>query len=307
MESGAPGENENTVTLFLKYKKEFEDVIVDTQNLRNGNRGENPGRKCGLMRQKYPNFTEPCQEVGRYLIEIKELYKHDSLKRCKYLNYRINSDNNYNKKTEWFQGYNEFSSKTENICRDEIKIIQQDVLDKLKELYSYYDDFKKFNGQESDSDGGICNNIQKCYQLYIQHYEECQKNCNDPFCEELIKFKKAYDYKMNKLTPCNGLPHTLPQLEQTSAQILPPKEKDYLFVPILTTAIVLLMSFTIFFLYKFTPLKTWTYNRLRKKKIIELNKFQEESRESLQNLHEEVNRNYEGSSHNISYQPQGYT
>ncbi|SBS98927.1 hypothetical protein PMALA_066040, partial [Plasmodium malariae] len=57
----------------------------------------------------------------------------------------------------------------------------------------------------------------------------------------------------------------------------------------------------------FTPLKFWTYNRLRKKKIIELNKFQEESSESLQNLHEEVNRNYEGSSHNISYQPQGHT
>ncbi|SBS99581.1 PIR Superfamily Protein, partial [Plasmodium malariae] len=228
--------------------------------------------------------------------------------RCKYLNYRINSDNNYNKKPEWFQGYNEFSSLLGNICVQKFEKIQSNILKKLKDLYSYYDDFEKFNGQESDSGGRICNNFKKLYSFYKDNYKECQGNNESLFCEELNNFKKAYDYKMNKLTTCNGLPQTLPQLEQTSTQILPPTEEvDYLFVTILTTSIVLLMSFTIFFLYKFTPLKSWIYNRLRKKKIIELNKFQGESRESLQNIHEEVNRNYEGSSHNISYQPQGYT
>ncbi|KAI4839613.1 hypothetical protein MKS88_002170 [Plasmodium brasilianum] len=297
-------ENENTVTLYLKYKSEFETAIEDTRNVKGK---ENPGVKCGRMQGNYPDFTTPCQEVGRYLIEIKENYESDSIKRCKYLNYRINSDDNYNKNFKWFQGYREFSSKTENICKNEIININSEILKNLKTLYSYYEDFENYNGTIDTSTSSTCNKIEECYQFYIQHYKECQKKSNDAFCEELINFKNAYDEKMNKLTPCNGLPHTLPQLEQTSAQILPPKEEDYLFVPILTTAIVLLMSFTIFFLYKFTPLKSWTYNRLRKKKIIELNKFQEESRESLQNLHEEVKRNYEGSSHNISYQPQGHT
>ncbi|SBS99971.1 PIR Superfamily Protein [Plasmodium malariae] len=293
---------ENTVTLYIKYKSEFETAIIDTQNTIGG--GENPGRKCAKIDQNYTNFTTPCQEVGRYLIEINHKYKSDSLKRCKYVNYLINSDERYNNSI-WFQGYKDFSSQTENICIKEIKIIEQDVLIKLKELYSYYDDFRKFNGLDKDTSGNICNNIKKLYSFYMNNYEECQRNNEGLFCEELNNFKKAYDHKMNNFTPCKGLPHTLPQLEQTSAQILPPKE-DYLFVPILTTAIVSLMSFTIFFLYKFTSLKSWIYNRLRKKKIIEL-KFQEESRESLQNLHEEVNINYEGSSHNISYQPQGDT
>ncbi|SBS92419.1 hypothetical protein PMALA_036150 [Plasmodium malariae] len=91
-----------------------------------------------------------------------------------------------------------------------------------------------------------------------------------------MNFKKAYDDKMNKLTPCNSLP-----------QILAPTNADYIFVPNLIAAII--------------------HSHLRMKKIIQLNKFQEETRESLQNLHDEVNRNYEGSFHNMAYHPQGDT
>ncbi|SBT85899.1 PIR protein [Plasmodium malariae] len=297
-------ENENTVTLYVKYKNEFETVI---QDIHNESGTENPARKCMTIAPiDSDGLVSACQEIGRYLIEIKDKYKSDSFKPCKYLNYRINSDNNYNKKTEWFQKYNEFSSQLGNICVQKFEEIQSNILNKLKQLYSYYDDFEKFNGQESDSDGTICKNITNLYSFYKNNFEECQRNNKGLFCEELNNFKKAYDDKMNTLSPCIDLPKTLPQIEQSSTKILPPT-KDDLFVPILTTAIVLLMSFTIFFLYKFTPLKSWIYNRLLKKKIIDLNKFQEESRESLQNLHEEVNKNYEGSFHNISYQPQGYT
>ncbi|SBS94556.1 PIR Superfamily Protein [Plasmodium malariae] len=305
MASGVSGENETSVTLFLKYKKEFETVILDIHNRNRGENGENPGRKCAKMKN-YPDFTTPCQQVGRYLIEIKENYKHDSLKRCKYLNYLINSDNRYNN-SSWFQGYRDFSSQTENICTDEIKTIPKESLDKLKKLYGYYDNFSIFNGKDNDSDGNICKSVKECYNIYNDNYKKCQKNSNDPLCEELINFKYAYDDKMDKLSPCIGLPKTLPQIEQTSTIILPTTKKDDVFVPILTTAIVLLMSFTIFFLYKFTPLKSWIYSRLQRKIFIELNKFQEESNESLQNLNEEVNRSYEKSYHNITYQPQGDT
>ncbi|KAI4841149.1 hypothetical protein MKS88_000384 [Plasmodium brasilianum] len=304
MTSDTTEENENTVALYVKYKSEFENVILDTQNIGGG---ENPGMTCGRMFKTYSDFTTPCQEVGRYLIEIKEKYKSDSLKRCKYVNYLINSDERYNNNSNWFQGYREFSSKTENICINEIKIIHQDVLNKLKQLYSYYENFNEYKGKESDSDGRICNNIKKCYTFYNANYKACQGNNESLFCEELNNFKEAYDDKMDKLSPCSGLPKTLPQIEQTSTIILPTTKEDDVFVPILTTAIVLLMSFTIFFLYKFSPLKSWIYNRLQRKKFIELNKFQEKSSESLENLNKEVNRSYEKSYHNITYQPQGDT
>ncbi|SCP03075.1 PIR protein [Plasmodium malariae] len=297
-------ENENTVALYVKYKSEFENVILDTQN-KEGT--ENPGRRCAKIDQNYTNFTTPCQEVGRYLIEIKEKYKSDRFKRCKYLKYRINSDNKYNKNPEWFQKYNEFSSQLGNICDEKFEEIQSNILNKLTELYSYYEDFNEYKGKDKDTSGNICNKIKNLYRLYNDNYKECQGNNESLFCKELNNFKKAYDDKMDKLSPCNDLPQTLPQIEQTSTQILPPTEVDYVFVPILTTSIVLLMSFTIFFLYKFSPLKSWIYTRLQRKKFIELNKFQEESSESLQNLNEEVNRSYEKSYHNITYQPQGDT
>ncbi|SBT01358.1 PIR Superfamily Protein, partial [Plasmodium malariae] len=236
MASEAPGENETSVTLFLKYKKEFETVINDIQN-KEGT--ENPGTKCARKENDH-SFITPCQQVGRYLIEIKEKFKSDSFKRCRYLNYRINSDENYNKNPQWFQKYKEFSSKTGNICIDEIKTIPKESLDNLKKLYGYYDNFSTFNGKDNDFDGNICKSVRECYNFYNDNYKECQKNSNDPFCEELINFKNAYDDKMNIFTPCEGLPQTLP----------PKEEVDCLFVPILTTAIVLLMSFTIFFLYK---------------------------------------------------------
>ncbi|KAI4833797.1 uncharacterized protein MKS88_000217 [Plasmodium brasilianum] len=53
-----------------------------------------------------------------------------------------------------------------------------------------------------------------------------------------------------------------------------------------------------------TPTKLWLRSHLKKKKIIEINKVQKERRESLKIIHEEVNRNYDGSIHNIGYHPQ---
>ncbi|KAI4841365.1 hypothetical protein MKS88_000606 [Plasmodium brasilianum] len=310
MTPGTTEEKENTVTLFLQYKNEFERTLSDTQNSKGS--GGNPGRYCirknfNIITETDETFISPCQDIGRYLIEIKQSHNSYSPKRCKYLNYRLNSDEKYNKKPEWFQGYNKFSSLLGNICENYIKNIEPDILYKLKGLYRYYENFNEYKGKDKDTSGKICNDIKNLYSFYNDNYKECQGNNENLFCKELNNFKKAYNDKMNKFTPCEGLPQTLPQIEQTSTQILPPTEVDYVFVPILTTSIVLLMSFTICFLYKFTPLKSWIYYRLRKKKIIELNKFQEELSESLQNLHEVLNRNYDETSHNISYQPQGHT
>ncbi|SBT00970.1 hypothetical protein PMALA_079170 [Plasmodium malariae] len=83
-------ESESCVELFLKYKKEFFTAINDILNKRCG---ENPRMKFGKI--GISNFTTTCQDIGRYLIEIKELYKFDSIKRCKYLNYKTNSEELY--------------------------------------------------------------------------------------------------------------------------------------------------------------------------------------------------------------------
>ncbi|KAI4834038.1 uncharacterized protein MKS88_000184 [Plasmodium brasilianum] len=104
MESVNAQKNESCVELFLKYKKEFDTAINDILNKKCG---ENPGMKCGKI--GISNFTTPCQDIGRYLIEIKELYKFDSIKRCKYLNYKTNSEELYINNPHVYDLYDDFN------------------------------------------------------------------------------------------------------------------------------------------------------------------------------------------------------
>ncbi|SBS94312.1 PIR Superfamily Protein [Plasmodium malariae] len=135
--------------------------------------------------------------------------------------------------------YNKISLKLGNICLQELKKIDSEILDNLKELYKYYDNFRRFKCQENDSNDSSCENVRKIYNIHVKNYKKYQGNSESPFCEKLIIFKDAYDNKMRDLIPCSGLPH-----------ILPPMQVYYVFVASLTTATILLASFTIFFVYK---------------------------------------------------------
>ncbi|SBS96094.1 PIR Superfamily Protein [Plasmodium malariae] len=288
MASGVTVENDNSVELFIRYKEDFDKAIEDF----NGRTTElNPGSKCATVFMNVSNFTEACQEIGVYLMKIQKNYFSERIRRCKYLNYWINIEEKYNKSSSWFDEYNKFSSELNNVCEQKFEKIRHDILNNLKKLYSYYDAFHKYDGTNGISNGGYCNQIQDCYNFYIDHYDKCQKNKEDAFCEELSNFKKVYDNKMRNVAPCSGLPH-----------ILPPTQVDYIFVSSLTTSIALLTLFTLFFLYKFTPLKSWLHSRLKRKTIFEL---EEETTNFLQNIQEEVNRIHGESFHNINYQPKG--
>ncbi|SBT00484.1 PIR Superfamily Protein [Plasmodium malariae] len=77
------------------------------------------------------------------------------------------------------------------------------------------------------------------------------------FFEDLSNFKKAYDETMGDVSICPHVPKIL---------ALP---KCYMFATSLTTTVILL-SFILFVLYKFTPIKSSLHSRLKRKKIIEL-------------------------------------
>ncbi|SBS92585.1 PIR Superfamily Protein [Plasmodium malariae] len=104
---------ENAVTLYLKYRDDFNNKsIIDTWN--SSGPGGHPGINCSSI--NYDNFTTACQKFGRYLIEINNRYKSNSLKSCKYLNYRINSDKNYNKNPDCFQKNTSTSCENSKNC-----------------------------------------------------------------------------------------------------------------------------------------------------------------------------------------------
>ncbi|KAI4841398.1 PIR protein [Plasmodium brasilianum] len=54
-------ENENSVTLLLKYRKEFDEAITDIKNEKSGELAENPGRKCSSIADG--DFIQPCQDI----------------------------------------------------------------------------------------------------------------------------------------------------------------------------------------------------------------------------------------------------
>ncbi|SBS95852.1 PIR Superfamily Protein, partial [Plasmodium malariae] len=146
-------ENETSVTLLLKYRKEFDEAIANIKNEKRGELDENPIRKCASIDDG--DFIQPRQEIGRYLIEIK-----------------INSDEKYNKNSDFFQKYKEFSSRTDNLCIAEIKKIDRDTLTKFTDLYDLYEEFDNFNGSNVLSNSISCNPIKKCYNFYNNKYRE---------------------------------------------------------------------------------------------------------------------------------------
>ncbi|SBS93638.1 PIR Superfamily Protein [Plasmodium malariae] len=108
-----------------------------------------------------------------------------------------------------------------------------------------------------------CNDATKYYTFYIKHYTGCKENIIDEFFEELKNFKKVYDNQMRKINACPNVP-----------RILEPTE-NYIFVVTLTTVSILIASFTLFILYKFTPMKVLLHSYLIKKKIHRINSLEE--------------------------------
>ncbi|SBT85603.1 PIR protein [Plasmodium malariae] len=289
MASGVTVENDNCVELFLRYKDDFDKTI---QDFNDRTTELNPGSKCATILKHDNDFTEPCQEIGAYLMKIQKDYFSERIRRCKYLNYWINNKEKYNKLSSWFNGYNEFSSKLGHICEQYIKQIDKTTLTKFNELYDLYEKFNNFIKNVATQSVN-CQSAQGCYDLYIRYYIECEESNSNEFCEELNNFREAYNKQMINVTACPNVP-----------RILEPK-KNYVFFASLTTLTVLIATFTLFLLYKFTPIKSWLYSRLQRKKIIQLIEVEEKKRESLVNTCEEVSRNYEESFHNVCYQPQG--
>ncbi|SBT00823.1 PIR Superfamily Protein [Plasmodium malariae] len=160
MTSGSTYENEYTVTLYLKYRDDFNNkAISDTQN--SSGHGENPSMKYMHIYSDDGDLVNACQEIGRYLIEINEHYKCDR-------------HNRY------------------NVCKKEIKTIYFHILRKLENLYKLYKDFNSFITQEKTSSSN-CEHPKNCYDFYIEHYKECEGNVYNEFCGELRNFKEVND------------------------------------------------------------------------------------------------------------------
>ncbi|KAI4838159.1 PIR protein [Plasmodium brasilianum] len=100
MESEAVVQNENYIILYRKYKKNINDAISNFYSVNSRSCNVNPGMYC--VSEEYNIFRIPgimyitlCQGIGVYLFKVKK-NNSNRPKRCKYLNYRTNTENKYN-------------------------------------------------------------------------------------------------------------------------------------------------------------------------------------------------------------------
>ncbi|KAI4834090.1 uncharacterized protein MKS88_000233 [Plasmodium brasilianum] len=141
-----------------------------------------------------------------YLLKKRREYS-DRVKRCNYLNYRINIEEIYNSSSLLYQKYNKFSDDIGNICNNKQGQINSVILEKLTELYNLYEGLRNFTYRKNDA--RICENPKKCYEFYVEHYKECEEIVMNEFCGGLSKFKKTYDETMGDTNIYSHVPKNL--------------------------------------------------------------------------------------------------
>ncbi|SBT55107.1 PIR Superfamily Protein [Plasmodium ovale wallikeri] len=212
---------------------------------------------------------------------------------------------------------------------------------KIKELYEYalnYESLKKyFDVGERSCSGKDREYIEKSLKLYEQVKHECELETESLLCNALKKVREEYkEDKLSKLS-CNGTidlekiksevqqsladRESLSQPQVTSFQTradevtvgdfsttqLPNADGGVKFSgynKAMSISFPMLgILFTFFVLYKFTPVGSWLYNRLLKRKAIDLNIKEEENNELFENTFYPINEKTNSNLHHLGYNP----
>ncbi|VUZ99377.1 PIR protein, partial [Plasmodium vivax] len=145
----------------------------------------------------------------------------------------------------------------------------------LEKLIDPYEKFYSGNAQGKKCD---CVCAKECAILYNKNRNICLESKDNDFCNELEKFKKKYDENMLLISECKYAPKSLPSA----------KEHDVSVIIITPISLIVLISFTLFILYK-------KYSKIKRKKNI----YKHIEQQSNQLLHEKM---YNMDSYNIKYQ-----
>ncbi|SBS99049.1 PIR Superfamily Protein [Plasmodium ovale curtisi] len=166
--------------------------------------------------------------------------------------------------------------------------------EKLVKLFDLHNEFNKFvSGWTETNNNGDC--VDKCATMYITYVNECHNDNDSDFCNELENFREPYDTFMANVTLCEGKITNLP----------PAKTGDFIVIILIPYIIILIISFIIFAIYKFTPNGSLLYKRIRNKKRVWNNLY--EQNEQLLHTSQMMNRDSENSSYYLSYDSAQYS
>ncbi|SBT72739.1 Plasmodium vivax Vir protein, putative [Plasmodium ovale] len=295
-------ESFNYLSSFPTSKDDFDKV---TQNPENSHLDI-----CEVIKKHFHDsddgqkFSVPCQKITIYLNHLKGIYTSRNISEaCKYLNYKINEEvkklkkSSYN--TEQFYinlilKYKEHGYDMNTICPGIVDYLSEDVFAKVKDLSNMYYKINKLRKITGASSAEDCNGVKDSLTLYTSYKNGCANRSTDSFCRALEGFKSYYYLYMGTvLNKC-------PQLEKTSSSFeitlegehgesglpggvqadddehTPDSDLDSLKAyTLISFLLVLIISFILFILYKFTPFGSWLRPQLRRKKIVWNNIYEE--------------------------------
>nr|CAB96690.1 vir1 [Plasmodium vivax] len=234
---------------------------------------------CNQIRSKISahfSFVTTCVKITQYLVHINHEYANQDVNdKCEFLNYWINSNINVinpgvDDTSTFFNDmisvYKEQMSSKINICLNNMKYINNNVLKDLKILMDLFGNFNKFKeiNKEKETD---CSLGEECVKSYIGSLDKCKDNNNTKFCNILEVFNKYYNEEAPKIGYCNNVQRYLPPVKGYLNAV------SYAVIAVFTIPI---LSSIVFLLYKFTPLQSWIRPQIVEKKKL-LKNLQEET------------------------------
>ncbi|KMZ89362.1 hypothetical protein PVBG_06282 [Plasmodium vivax Brazil I] len=115
--------------------------------------------------------------------------------------------------------------------------IEDDKIKTLKLIYNLYYKFDKLKHYEKCQSTN-CKCAQECVNLYTQVLNDCNRDVNADYCNELDKFRQKYHAHMNNNNRCDKKYKYLPSPIKSNIAVIS--------VPIVIT----LTAFILFLLYK---------------------------------------------------------
>ncbi|KMZ82417.1 hypothetical protein PVIIG_06125 [Plasmodium vivax India VII] len=236
------------------------------------NLGDQPPDDCIAFKQEliqeHNNIFKNmhCSQAKHYLNNVERIRKPNNISNaCKYflywLYYVVLHKNLDNKKI--LKIYNDvltayiYGSAKENF-KNYVSFFSERTIENLIKLTEMYDYFYKFKEEKITHGDVKCNHARKCVDLYEKNIKVCEEGNDNDFCYELDNLKESYDKYLKSNAVCPDLPKTLEsyRVYNTAAIIITP------------FSILLVISLSIFFLYKFTPFGSFFRKRTKNKKKI---------------------------------------
>ncbi|KMZ76716.1 hypothetical protein PVIIG_05715 [Plasmodium vivax India VII] len=177
--------------------------------------------------------------------------------------------------------------------RNYVNFFSERTIKNLIKLTQMYDYFYKFKEEQISHENVKCNHAEDCIRLHNENIKVCEEGNDYDFCYELDNLKESYDTYMKSYERCPRLPKTLESYRayNTASLIITP------------ISILLVISLSLFLLYKFTPFGSFLGKRTKKQKKIPGNL--DYATHVLPHTSERVNNYNNNRQYNISYLSSG--